>query len=66
MARRRYARPCACSPCGDICVDLSCLCAGAINGAIANAQVIEVPSPILTLDWEELYTQSAWGEAGVR
>lgn len=24
-------------------------------------QIIEVPSPILTLDWEELYTRSAWG-----
>ena len=24
-------------------------------------QIIEVPSPILTLDWEDLYARSAWG-----
>lgn len=29
--------------------------------ATVGGQVIEVPSPILTLDWEELYTRSAWG-----
>ncbi len=31
------------------------------TGQSPTRQVIEVPSPILTLDWEELYTQSAWG-----
>jgi Skp family chaperone for outer membrane proteins len=30
--------------------------------AVSNQQVIEVPSPILTLDWEELYARSAWGQ----
>lgn len=29
--------------------------------SFAPGQVIEVPSPILTLDWEELYARSAWG-----
>lgn len=34
-----------------------------VNGAEFPAgQVIEVPSPILTLDWEDLYARSAWGK----
>ncbi|WP_376872772.1 OmpH family outer membrane protein [Albirhodobacter sp. R86504] len=33
---------------------------GGANGA-SSKQIIEVPSPILTLDWEDLYAKSAWG-----
>ena len=31
------------------------------QGQASEQQIIEVPSPILTLDWEELYAQSSWG-----